>query len=547
MLHFNYTGLRNFFIRLNKKEKISFLGRLLFTSICISLILYLYIKTKIFPENVYISAVCLITACLFFGKTAYLAIHIPLFYLSVIDIHLFKTYNLSVFSAGDWLYALIPDTNKTEIIEYLSKISFFEKISLLAGLILSVACLFYRPAIRAGKKVYFAVFLLLPFSYAEHIAPVVYYHFFDNEEKILAKARNFRFNPQPSDKRAHNVIVLIGESHRYPEFHQALRKYAARFDALYEFKDMISTSPGTMNSVPMILSRKKFTDRTKYFYEKSLFSLFKEAGYTTYFLHYTNNSQERNHLSFIYNEADHFINFHPAAEGLHDRRIYPELNRILKHDKTKKLVVIKMIGVHENFEHRYPPEYDTRKPSLQYSVQTEDETFLGKIKLKTITFFTAFKTNRLRKKENKDIVLNTYKNAVDYSADIVAGIIGLTKNQKEPSLLVFSSDHGICIYDKGYLHLPPNCKNAFHIPAMIYLNDTLKKITSAEKLNNLACNTEKPLTQEYFFDTISSLSGINYPAFDKSHDLTAGCIYPQNKKRPVDTLSHNRPYYYEDL
>ncbi len=542
---FTFSSFSDFFFQLSFKEKISFVGRILLTSVCLTFIFYLYFKTDILPEKVYISAVCLITACIFFAKTAYLIIHVPLFLLSVVDIHLFKAYSLSMFSAGSWLYALIPDTNKTEILEYFSKLSVFEKTALPLGLVLSLSCLYYKPPFKTKKILYYLIFILFPFSYAEHIAPIVYYHFFDNEEAILAQYRRFRFNPEKKGQTAQNVIVLIGESHRYPEFHGAFQKYAKEFNHLYEFNDLISMHPGTMNSVPMILSRKKFSDKTKYFSEKSLFSLFAEAGYNTYFLHYTDNSKERNHLSFIYNETQHFINFHPKAEGLHDSRILPELNKIMKRDKSKKLIVIKMIGVHENFENRYPPTYDTHKPSLQYAIQ-ENNNFSNRLKRKIIKFFLSFKAARQRKKENKEIVFNTYQNALDYSVDIIAGIMRFVQKQTDPSLLLFSSDHGFCIYDKGSLHLPPNCQNAFHIPAMIYLNPSLAKRSDRNKLNNLSCNLNKPLTQEYLFETVVSLSGITYPSAQKEYDLSAGCTGIKTK-RPVETLRHDRIYYYEDL
>ena len=543
---FKLSSLTNFFFHLLFKEKISFVGRILFTSMCLTFIFYLYFKTDILPEKVYISAVCLITACFFFGKTAYLMIHIPLFLLSVIDIHLFKTYSLSMFSAGDWLYALIPDTNKTEISEYWSKIAVFEKTALFTGLLLSLCCLFYTPTFKIKKSVYFLIFMIFPFSYVEHITPVVYYHFFDNEDNILQKYRHFRFDPEKKRQTAQNVIVLIGESHRYPEFHFSFQKYVKSFKHLYEFNNLISMHPGTMNSVPMILSRKKFTDQTKYFSEKSLFSLFEEAGYDTYFLHYTDNSKERNHLSFIYNETQNFVNYHPETEGLHDSRIRPELSRILKKDKNKKLIVIKMMGVHENFENRYPPAYDTRKPSLQYVTPEKNKSFPDELKRKAINFFLSFKAARQRQKENRELILNTYQNAIDYSANIVAEIMDFIRKQTDPSLLLFSSDHGFCLYDKGFLHLPPNCQNAFHIPAMIYLNASLAKESDPEKLKNLSCNLNQPLTQEYLFETVVSLAGIAYPSAQKEYDLTADCKNLKTK-RPVETLKRDHLYYYEDL
>ena len=267
----------------------------------------------------------------------------------------------------------------------------------------------------------------------------------------------------------------------------------------------------------MILSRKKADNRSDFFYEKSLFSLFKEAGYSTYFVHYTKTSSEKNALGIVYTEAEHFIQYASDTIATTDEGIAKVLDDLLENGEKKKLIVIKMMGVHIDFRRRYP----------------NSDSGLDAFKVKT-----------------REDEMRHYLKAIAYSAGIVAGVMERVEKRPEPSMLLFSSDHGICIFDNGTFHLPANCQNAFHVPSMILLNPALTKATSNEAKENLACNRDKPLTEEYYFETVAALAGISYPAADPNYDLTRICDPLKGKKRPVFATSSVLTTdfsFYEDL
>ena len=176
-----------------------------------------------------------------------------------------------------------------------------------------------------------------------------------------------------------------------------------------------------------------------------------------------------------------------------------------------------MIGAHINFSERYPdPDFSAF------------ERFLASVKPKT-----------------KEREMYHYNKAVSYSAGVIEDIMEKIEHYAKPSLLLFSSDHGICIFDKGTFHIPANCQNAFHIPAMILLNPALSAKTPRRIKNNLACNENKPLTEEYYFETVASLAGISYPAADGQYDLTKKCDPLHGKTRPVYIAG--KKAFYEDL
>jgi len=359
--------------------------------------------------------------------------------------------------------------------------------------------------------------LSYPFGSLFQLTPVIESKLSKEQKEVLARAEAFQFNPDIVPAKAGTVVVLIGETHRQKEFGQAFDKYASGFQNLYRFSDMTSLFAGTLNGVPTILSRKKSADDFNYFYEKSLFSLFKEAGYSTYFVHYTKTALEKNQLSLIYNEAEHFIKYVKKITPAADESILPVLEKIFAGSEKKKMIVIKMVGAHINFSDRYP-----------------DADFSS---------FRRFVSSVMPKTQEREMY--HYNKAISYSVGVIAKIMEKVEKRSEPALLFFASDHGICIFDKGAFHIPATCQNAFHVPAMFLLNPALSAITPKREKELLACNADKPLTAEYDFETIASLAGVSYPAADKRYDLTKRCDPLHGKKRPVHTAGKN--YFYEDL
>ena len=508
-------------LALSCKERHAVLARATMVLFCLAVMISAFEQLGINEYEMLLSVVFLCGTGIFFTPALFLILFWMFFLPLMADLHLFLSYGLSLSSFGEQIFAVVCDTNKTEIIEYLARIELFIWFSLIVMVFASSRVLFFRPEpagiSRKQKTIIIGVILLMyPFTYVRHVYPIVLSKFSTEKNDMISRSLAFRFNPVKQNK-ADTVVVLIGESHRQAEFGPVFDQYASRFENLYRFTDMVAPFAGTLNAVQIILSRKKVSDLYDFFYEKSLFSLFREAGYATYFLHYVNTSSELNGLSFIYREAGHFVKYEHKEEARTDEGIYSVLDDILKNGERKKLIVIKMIGVHIDFRHRYPnPE---------------------------VSFFRYMAS--LFKPKTKKQEMYHYNKAVAYSAGIIANIMEKVEKRPEPSLLFFSSDHGICIFDKGSFHLPPNCRNAFHVPAMILLNPALAAMTPQQVKDNLACNTDKPLTGEYDFETVAALAGISYPSADEKYDLTKRCFPPEGRKRTVST--GNKKAFYEDL
>ncbi len=513
--------VKGFFSSLSVKERCGIAARSFLFLFCSVLISLRFKEFGVDDDEFCFSIIVLFGFSFLLSPSFFIILYLPFLALLFLDFHLFRTYGLSVSSFGPQIFAVLLDTNKAEVLEYMTRISLFEWMLLTTVFVALTSAFFYkRKATILPEKqrmlVLFVLCVLYPFTYTAHFYPLIRSVSASKNNESLAKSKMFRFNPAKDKTKADTVVVLIGESHRQSEFAPVFDRYADKFQTLYRFSDMISPFPGTLKAVPMILSRKKVTDEQNFFYERSLFSLFREAGYETYFLHYIEMYTE-SHLSFIYREAGRFIKYAGKITPTTDEGILPVLNDILTDKNQKKLIVIKMIGVHINFVSRYP----------------DPET-------------SAFRRLMMElKPKTKEREMFHYKKAIAYSAGIIEKIMETVEKRPEPSLLLFSSDHGICIFDKGFFHLPATCRNAFHIPAMILLNPALSAATSQQAKDNLSCNQDKPLTEEYDFETIASLAGISYPSADARYDLTKRCFYPDGKKRRI--VVGEEKTFYEDL
>lgn len=463
----------------------------------------------------------LLSACFCFATFRFKAFGFSALFLSAdllytLELHIFRTFRLPFSCVADLVLSVTAETNAVEIFSYPKLLNADERILLCLTFILCIPSAFFRPANTPFLKKAAVCLLYFAGLFPSFIHPAFYWaeSRFSADKKIAAERRkNHSFRAASSKRSPQNVLFLIGESHRFQEFNAAFP--AEKFKNMILFENYISVHHHTTPALQSLLTRKKLHHGEGGFYEKSLFSLFAEAGYDTYFLSYL--KKKDGSQSAFSDEANHFINYAKGKKP-DDADLLPALKNVLA-KRGKKLIVVKMIGAHFNFEDRYPPSFDRFRPSMQSS------------KLP----FTA---------ENKNALMNTYKNAVAYSADIIKRIAETAENIPESTLMSFSSDHGLCIYDKE-LYILPDCKNAFHIPWFLTFNEAFAEQVSPERLETLRSRRHVPLTAEYVFETVVSLSGIKYPDADERFDASSNAAV-LNAPRKVKALPLI-PVLYENL
>ena len=413
--------------------------------------------------------------------------------------HLVTNYSYPFAKIGREILVLLSETTGMEFHTYLQIISGKEYLDFVC-LLLVCTFIFKFSTSQKSKKlpVLLAFFVLLTAVWNDIGAPVYAFRKEMSENaRILENYRSFRFSAKDISRETYSTrIVVIGETHRhdyfdeygYTEKHSPALLQAKKTGKLYDFTNVTSGFYYTTGSVPIILTRKPVECETRFYEERSLISAFKEAGYATWTISYAKKTQpEDDAMNMIFLEADEYINHYETSGTFDDVGMLPIIKKILE-DKShkKKLIVIKMVGAHYLYEERYPKEFELYKPSYK-SVYNGGENA-----------------------ENRELLKNSYKNAVTYSATFVDKLAAMVYERPEPVLMSFMSDHGTCLYEDGASKFVGRAKGAYHIAFFLTGNDAYWDTVDYWTRQRLAHRRDLPLTQEYFFETYLSLGKVEY-------------------------------------
>lgn len=447
--------------------------------------------------------------------------------------HLVINYSYPFAKIGREILVLVSETTSLEFRTYLHIISGKEYMDFVC-LLLSCVFIYKLGVIRRNRKlpIFLGLFLACFALWNDIGAPVyAFREEMSQSSRILEQYHKFRFDAKDvSGDDESTYIIVIGETHRHDYFDKYAysQKYspnlyeAKKRGDIYNFSNMTSGYYYTTGSVPLILTRKPVDCETRFFEEKSIVSAFKEAGYATWTISYTKKTQpEDDAMNLLFLEADEYINHYDISGTFDDVGMLPTIDKILA-DKTKKkkLILIKMIGAHYLYEERYPKEFEVFKPSYK-SVHNDGENA-----------------------ENRELLRNSYKNAVVYSATFLDKLAGMLYKRKEPAMMAFISDHGSCLYEDGASKFVGRAKGAYHIAFFITGNKKWLSGEPSNRLHYLALRKNKPLTQEYFLDTYMSLAKIKYFDPRPKLDISGSCFMPAEDRRVWTPIGLEK---YEDL
>ncbi|HHE4956229.1 TPA: phosphoethanolamine transferase [Proteus mirabilis] len=330
--------------------------------------------------------------------------------------------------------------------------------------------------------------------------------------KILELRKSFKWNSLSQDKSPQTVVLFLGETHRgdYLSINGYPRKTTPELEKrnIISFSDAISQGAYTLQSTPMILSRKNIYD-SGLIPESSIISAFKEAGFTTWYVSYLSHAHiGDNEINLIANEADHYIQSEVNISTL---------DKILNDDSQKKLIVYKTVGSHYLYHNRYPKEFNKFQPSFNDN---------------------DYKTPSYTDKEKLE---NSYANSILYSIDYqVSEFIDRLKKEKGLVSLSFISDHGTSIYDDGKSLYGGNTKGNYNIALFFWFNkEYMDKYPLDVKY--LIENKDKKVTSFYFFDTLLHIGKIN------TQKIKGRSLFESPLLEKERLIKNKNIYNYEDL
>ncbi|SEW52398.1 phosphoethanolamine transferase [Chitinophaga arvensicola] len=354
------------------------------------------------------------------------------------------------------------------------------------------------------------------------------------ERNYPVTSAGFTFNaarPQHAPQREVYVLV-IGESARAMNWQ--LLGYSlptnpelSRVPGLFVFSNITSQSNATQKSVPLILSAANASNSAALYSQKSVLSLFKEAGFKTVFI--TNQVANQQLIGFYSREADERIDINKGiaenTAGKYDENMLPVLSQVIDQDSSNLLIVLHMHGSHFNYAYRYPPNYAVFRPDQPLQIKIH----------------------------HKQALVNAYNNTIVYTDHFLAEVIRTLSARQLCTGMLYVSDHGENLFDDDrrlFLHSTPfPTIYELHIPLLIWLSPQYVRAWPG-KAESTAQNIAQPADTRVIFHTLCDMAGITTPYFRPDESLMNKNFVPQEPRMILGDHEHpqnfNRYFQPED-
>ncbi|HEU5147249.1 MAG TPA: phosphoethanolamine transferase [Chryseosolibacter sp.] len=338
----------------------------------------------------------------------------------------------------------------------------------------------------------------------------------------LTQAENFSFGAFKKDSLQDRqvYVLIIGESSRFDrwqvnDYHRETSPLLNSLDNLITYRDVVAGAHYTWVSVPQIITRANPDNYDLQYREKSIIGVFQEAGFYTYWL--SNQSDQdvfwSGSITLHARTADVSV-FSPTYspnlefENIHDGRLLPLLDSILKSDNKNLFIVLHTMGNHWEFSRRYPPEFDVFQPSgYSQSIDPSEPS-------------------------SREALLNSYDNSIRYADYFIYNVIGMVEANAEIATVMFISDHGEDLYDtnpdRPDFHFRPSAAT-LKIPLFIWSSRAYDSIYRQKK-NRLAANASAAIGSENIFYTLADMANIGMPGFDSTKSFANDRFVPSMQK-----------------
>lgn len=340
---------------------------------------------------------------------------------------------------------------------------------------------------------------------------------------LKEELKSFRFNAKSSARSGKEIYVLVvGETARANNwqlngYDRETNPNLSQKKNLVSFSNMVSGWLWTRMSVPLIISRKTMDNQNIFFPEKSIVSLFSEAGFTTWWL--SMQSPYGFHDSPIAlhsHEADHVRFLNPVdykGSGDYDDALLAQLKEALAAEGNKTFVVLHLLGSHFNYGDRYPDKFDIFQPSMKQKMVS------------------------LQDKSEKQRLLNSYDNSILFTDYVLSQIIEIVDAQKSVAGVLYVADHGELIFDgdcdksgHGY-----NTEWEHRNASALWLSDAYIA-GFPEKASYAFAKKNAPLSTNNMFYSMAGMAEIRYANIDSTRDIfsESWIAYPRRLQNGMD-------------
>jgi len=416
-----------------------------------------------------------------------------------------------------YLYFLIPIFICISFLFILKKIKLYKYNKKNHIIIYSVVCLFISTSISTyllsnSTQIYSGKNLVKYTFKNYYVKQHPFNIFYRAYELIISRSKfnkyklqkeNFKFNvlnKTDSLDRPDIVILIIGERIRYSNwsingYNKKTSPNLESIENLISFKNHHSNGNSTAGSIPYLITQATPKKPILAYSQKTIVSLFKEAGYKTTWI------SSQNVFDYIKNKKEPDNVFELYNKKHTDLNILPVFDSIIK-TENKKLIVINMIGGHGSI----PKSFNKFKPN-------------SLLKKYTLSF------------KNKSIYINDYDNMILLQDYVLSKIIKSTKHENLSSIILFTADHGCNLFENenlfGYGSSNPTEKET-HIPLFIWGSN--KFIKNNSKYSNLIKHQNLLTTNDNVFYTLADLADIKYTSYLNTQSLSDSLYKEPNSR-----------------
>ncbi|MBD0830556.1 phosphoethanolamine transferase [Aestuariibaculum sediminum] len=402
---------------------------------------------------------------------------------------------------SSFMYVLI-ETNIAELIEvfqaYLSS-----KILLVLVIMIGLA-LFYKKLFSSFEKtlkkqiaLVICVSILVGLKFTGYIEQNLYHNMLRGVYGYYELQNKFSQSDEIQQEIVLNYsndnevfVLVLGESTNrnhmgiYGYTQESTPLLSSMQDSLYVFADVVSTDVLTLKAVPKMLTALSNSGHAVANY--NLVELFNAAGYNTYWLSNQRPiSYHDNAISKIasYSKFLKFFNYKVDKYAtVYDGTMISEYDKILN-EEGKKLIVLRLIGTHFDYENRYPDDFAKFKPKT---------------------------------KTKRDKIISHYDNAVLYNDYVVYTLINKLKQSSKKSALLYVSDHGENVFDDANFFGRTEEKitaSMFEIPFILWASKDFKKP------NDFIYERQRKFMCDHLYESVLHLNGITYKRLDSTRSV----------------------------
>jgi glucan phosphoethanolaminetransferase (alkaline phosphatase superfamily) len=307
----------------------------------------------------------------------------------------------------------------------------------------------------------------------------------------LAKSFHFGATRAEVPQGPELYLLVVGESSRRHNWElygygRDTNPQLSKMDNLVVFRDVITQAAVTRVSVPLILTRGSIEDESRALRERSIVSVFHEAGFATHWL----STQQRDPFTGAINRYPKEADSARFFERRHDGVLVDALEDLLAKEgarEQKMLVVLHTLGSHFTLTSRYPRSYAVFPDGLESSFLPDGNSGWS----------------------DRRHLVNAYDNTIVYTDHVLAQLIGVLRKRPGVKGLFYVSDHGDNLRDDardlfGHYH---NNEYDLPIPMLFWHSDEYAR-RYPEKVAAVRANAARPLNTRAVFYSMTDMAGI---------------------------------------